>query len=217
MTLSNNRFITASLSKLETETYNPISGFETEPLVSLEEAVQPIAGLVLDALTHVETAKEKFINHPNIPINEAAAIYLYTMTIPLYGELNKALRNEDGSSLKRWFPYLKLLLTGLYKLPSLPCEVWRGVSNVKASDFKENNIHTWWSITSCSKSDDFAGGFKCDKGVLFCIDSAYGKDITSYSAIPNEQEIILMPGTKLRVTKVDHDDNGISTINLTEW
>ena len=217
MTLSNNRFITGSLSKFETETYNPILGFETEPLVSLEEAVRNIIPFVSDVMTHVKTAKEKYINDPNLPINEAAAIYLYTIPNSLYGELNKALRNEDGSSLKLWFPYLKLLLTGLYKLPSHSAKVWRGVYNVNASDFKENNIHTWWSITSCSKSDDFAGGFKCDKGVLFCIDSAYGKDITSYSAIPNEQEIILMPGTKLRVTKVDHDDNGISTINLTEW
>ena len=217
MTLSNNRFITASLSKRETETYNPISGFETEPLVSLEEAVEPIAGLVLDVLTHVKTAKEKFINDPNLPINEAAAIYLYTMAIPLYGELNQALRNEDGSSLKLWFSYLKLLLTGLYKLPSLPGEVWRGVSNVKASDFKENNIHTWWSITSCSKYRDSAAGFTCEKGILFCIDSVYGKDIASYSALKNEEEIILMPGTKLRVTNVDRDATGSLTVNLTEW
>ena len=217
MTLSNNRFITASLSKLETETYNPISGFETEPLVSLEEAVQPIAGLVPNVLTHVKTAKEKFINDPNLPINEAAAIYIYTMPISLYEELNKALRNEDGSSLKSWVSYLKLLLTGLYKLPPHKAEIWRGVSSVIDYSFKENNTHTWWSITSCSKHRDSAAGFTCEKGILFCIDSFCGKDITSYSALENEGEIILMPGTKLRVKNVDRDAAGNLIVNLTEW
>ena len=217
MTLSNNRFITDSLSKLETETYNPISGFETESLVSLEEAVQPIADLVPDVMKHVGKAKEKYINDSDLPINEAAAIYLYTMPKSLYGELNKALRNQNRSSLKPWFPYLKLLLTGLYKLPPCPAKVWRGVGSVVVESFKENNTHTWWTITSCSKDHDFAKGFTCEKGILFCIDSVYGKDITSYSALQNEQEIILMPGTKLRVKKVDHGADGISTVNLTEW
>jgi len=217
MTLSNNRFITDSLSKLETETYNPISGFETEPLVSLEEAVQNIIPFVSNIMEHVRTAKEKFINHPNPPINEAAAIYLYTMPESIYGKLNETLYKEDGSSLKRWFPYLKLLLTGLYKLPPCPAKVWRGVGSVVVESFKENNTHTWWTITSCSKDHEFAKGFTCEKGILFCIDSVYGKDITSYSALQNEQEIILMPGTKLRVKNVDRDANGISTVNLTEW
>jgi len=37
----------------------------------------------------------------------------------LYGTLNKLLRDEDRSKLKPFFPYLKLLLTALQRLPNI--------------------------------------------------------------------------------------------------
>ena len=37
----------------------------------------------------------------------------------LYGKLNKLLRDEDRSKLKPFFPYLKLLLTALERLPNI--------------------------------------------------------------------------------------------------
>ena len=217
MTLSNNRFITASLSKLETETYNPISGFETQPLVSLEEAVQPIAGLVLDVLTHVKTAMEKCIKNTPLSVNESAAIYLYTMPESFYGKLNETLRNENRSDLVLWFPYLKLFLNAVKKLP--PCEamIWRGVCGVVASGFQQNNIHTWWSITSCSRYFQLAHQFTCDRGTLFSIKSLYGRDISMYSAETAEGELILLPGTHLLVKDTTSDPVGISTVHLEEW
>lgn len=47
----------------------------------------------------------------------AAAIYLYTMDSNFYRQLNKLLRAEDRTALKPFFPYLRLLLTGLRRLP----------------------------------------------------------------------------------------------------
>ena len=40
--------------------------------------------------------------------------------------------------------------------------------------------------------------FLGETGTLFVIDAIYGKDISAFSAFPDEQEIILMPGTRVR-------------------
>jgi hypothetical protein len=40
--------------------------------------------------------------------------------------------------------------------------------------------------------------FLGDKGTLFAIDVIHGKDISAFSAIQDEQEIVLMPGTYVR-------------------
>ncbi len=67
--------------------------------------------------------------------DESGAIYLYTMQFhdepSLYILLNKSLRAENREQLKPWFPFLKLFVTALHKLPSQNKTVWRGVRDVK--------------------------------------------------------------------------------------
>ena len=46
-----------------------------------------------------------------------AAIYLYTMESNFYRQVNKLLRVEDRTALKPFFPYLRLLLVALRRLP----------------------------------------------------------------------------------------------------
>ena len=58
----------------------PIQGYENMPLVSLEEAVIPLASLVPDVKQMVWIAKQNCI-HPKdgLTPNESASIMLYTM------------------------------------------------------------------------------------------------------------------------------------------
>ncbi|CAF4819790.1 unnamed protein product [Rotaria sp. Silwood2] len=65
-----------------------------------------------------------------LTVDEAAAIYLYTMlrskedqTVPI--QLNKALRSRAQSQLIPWFSYLQLLTTAINKLPSVKGTIWR--------------------------------------------------------------------------------------------
>jgi hypothetical protein len=37
-----------------------------------------------------------------------------------------------------------------------------------------------------------------DNGTLFAIHTIHGKDISAFSAIPDEREVVLMPGTRMR-------------------
>jgi hypothetical protein len=50
--------------------------------------------------------------------------------------------------------------------------------------------------------------FLGESGTLFVIDAIYAKDISTFSAIPDEQEVVLMPGTRVR-----HRYNSLNFIN----
>jgi hypothetical protein len=38
-----------------------------------------------------------------------------------------------------------------------------------------------------------------ENGTLFAIETIHGRDISTFSAVPDEQEVIIMPGTRVRV------------------
>ena len=186
-------------------------------LLPLEEAVASVIEFVPDVNTSAATAKEHCRQNSPLTINESAAIYLYTMPGSFYPKLNEALRNQNPYALKPWYPYLKLFLTALNKLPSCSVTVWRGVSEKIGNDFDEGSVHTWSSVISCSSHANVGGLFADQSGTLFCINAIRGKAITAYSAIKNEEELVLLPETRLRVKSSSHDPSGRSVVHLEEW
>ena len=70
----------------------------------------------------------------------AAAIYAYTIESPLYMHLNALLREENRSSLKPFFPYLRLLLTGLRRLPKEEGLIYRGVKLNLGSEYTVGQV-----------------------------------------------------------------------------
>jgi hypothetical protein len=185
--------------------------------VSIEEAVESIVPFVPHVQSYANEAKKHCRKNTHLSINESAAIYLYTMMNDFYCCLNEALRLENRLTLKPWFAFLKLFITALKKLPSTPAKIWRGVGDNFGSSFSKNDIHTWWSVNSCALDHHISRCFADPKGTLFSIESMYGKNITEYSANQNEKEIILMPGTRLRVKAVWSIPEGLSTVELEEW
>jgi hypothetical protein len=96
----------------------PIQGYETKPLVSLEEAVEPIVSVVPDVKRMVYVAKEKCKKIPDnkLSLDESASLMLYTMEWEpneecLYVVLNVTLRAANRKKLVPWFLFLKLILT----------------------------------------------------------------------------------------------------------
>ena len=53
-------------------------------------------------------------------------------------------------------------------------------------------------MNSCSKTVEVVESFIGDKGTLFAIEAVNGKDVSVFSANPDEEEVILMPGSHLR-------------------
>jgi hypothetical protein len=200
---SNARFLDAS--EEPNQVLLPIRGYAKEPLLPLEEAVQPINELLNELDLMVDTAKRNSKKPSDgLNSNESAAIHLYTMqweepNVSLYTMLNSTLRSERREPLRPWFRYLKLILTALYKLPSLKTTVWRGVRGNLSDQYDEDQI--WWGFSSCTESVDVMERFVGKSGVrtLFNIECINGKAIQGHSFYKKESEILLLPGTYLRV------------------
>jgi hypothetical protein len=102
----------------------PISGYEREPLLSLEEACKPLEDVLDHELKqNIRIAKMNSTEPENdLTQDESASIQLYTMEWDihensLYVVINRLLRLADRGKLRPWFKYLKLFLTAFFKLP----------------------------------------------------------------------------------------------------
>ena len=93
-------------------------------------------------------AKKLSSNPHNLSQDEIAAIHLYTQETPLYRVLNDRLRSEKRELLVPFFPYLKLLLRAMYKLPVIKCSVYRGVTKDLSKSFVSGESYIWWGLTS---------------------------------------------------------------------
>ncbi|CAF1003968.1 unnamed protein product [Adineta steineri] len=194
-----NRFINRTLSELQEVNRSPIFGYEDSPILTLQESVKKLIPLVPNVLAYVMRAKNKYSRYSDLLTrDESAAIYLYSMPSSFYSSLNSTLRAEDRHALKPWFTYLKLLMTALKKLPSIKAVVWRGVYGDVGSVFAKDNIDMWWSVNSTTMDLKIVEPFLGEHGTLFTIEAICGKDISQFSASPEEREVILMPGTCLR-------------------
>jgi hypothetical protein len=197
--MPNDRFVNNTLSELQEANRSPIFGYEDSPVLTLEEAVEKIIPLISHAMDYVTTAKKNYNRHSDLLTqDESAAVYLYSMPTPFFSRLNDTLRIENRHALKPWFAFLKLFITALEKLPSTRKTVWRGVSGDVSSIFADTDVHIWWSVNSCSMDLKVVEKFLSETGTVFAIDAIDAKDISAFSTFPEEQEILLMPGTRVR-------------------
>lgn len=102
----------------------PISGYEDEPVLPLEEACKPLEKILDKELAqNIMIAKMNSTDpEDGLTPDESASIHLYTMEWrtpenSLYAVLNRTLRMADRRKLHPWFTFLKLFLTAFFKLP----------------------------------------------------------------------------------------------------
>ncbi|CAF1143244.1 unnamed protein product [Adineta steineri] len=199
----------------------PIYSYLTHELVSLSKALEPISSTIdqLDRFIRIAKNECHFPSEHGLTRDESAAIYLYTMEL---GEnsfsrmINRALLAEDRSSLKPWFAYLKLFDVAIQKLPNVRKNLWHGVPIDITSNFKKGDEFTWWAINSCSTSDNIIKDILGPNSTLFMIEAKNGKDISNYANCPNENEVILCPGTRFRVVSDSVDQTPMHLIHLQE-
>jgi hypothetical protein len=183
----------------------PLEGYEQKPLLILEDAVKPIQEFLKNLDPKVQIAlRNSRQPEDDLYVDESASIHLYTMEwrgneSSLYTELNKNLRSTDRKTLKPWFSYLKLFLTALYKLPSFKGVIWRGVRDDLRKQYVDDCI--WWGVSSCTGAIEVMKNFLGPVGprTLFNIECINGKSVKKHSFSQAENEIILMPGTYLKV------------------
>ena len=153
----------------------------------------------------------------------AAAINIYTQDSPLYKMLNKLLRDRNGPELIPLFPYLRLLLSALHKMPLTPMDVYRGVKGHKAeimAQYTEGRPFVWWSLTSTTssvkalQSEQFLG--TSGDRTKFVINARSIVNISRFSAHPKEDERLILPGTEFIVKGVLDLGNGLHEIQVKE-
>src|SRR5262249_12579660 len=141
----------------------PIRGYEKMPLVSLEQAVEPLVSMLPRIRNYVSIAKDR-CNEPadGLTQDESASIMLYSMEWKphkgcLYFVLNSTLRTEDRKKLKPFFSYLKLILTALSRLPSTRRVIYRGIKIDFSERYQKGSTFVWWGFSSCSTSIEVLG------------------------------------------------------------
>jgi hypothetical protein len=182
-----------------------------EPLVSLESALRDLLPHIIQLDRYIQNAKRNCNKSGfyGLTDHELAAIYLYTIewnegsSQNLYFIFNNALCSGNRSEKKHWSPYLKLLVTALMKFPPIKINVWRSLKEDVSKDYPKDKRFTWPSVTSCSRDvNEAIEYFRNSNGqnTLFNISVINGKNISDYSQSPREQEVVLLPGVRFRVT-----------------
>lgn len=203
----------------------PISGFEQQPLVSLEDALEPVRNYIEDIEKYIHITKQqcKPGGTDGLSKDESASIYIYTIAwskddASLYKVLNDVLRSEDRSKIKPWFRYLKLIMTGLRKLPSFQGTVWRESSTDLPHLYPKGKRFVWWSFTNANANSSAIENFSHQSGkrILFQIECKNGKMIGKHSSFPSENEVLLKPGFYFEVKTVLEMTADAHIINIKE-
>jgi hypothetical protein len=189
----------------------PVIGYAGEPLLPLVEACAPLIDIIPDLSIYVQMALDETSAEPpdGLTIDESAAIRLYTIEWTggqrsLYSMLNRTLKKDDREHLRPYFKYLKLFVTALVKLPCVPqLTVWRGVTKNASEEFLPGTPVTWWAFSSCTteltvlENNMYLG--TTGSRTLFSVEAINGRTIRAHSHFVTEDEILLLPGTHMKV------------------
>lgn len=121
----NPRLAFSSIAEEPKQLLRAIKDYEKEPLLTLEQACEPLFNIVDDLHDNIIISKKNTRNPAEgLTHDESASIHLCTMEWnesddSLYGILNRTLRTPERKTLKPWFKYLKVFLTALFKLPHI--------------------------------------------------------------------------------------------------
>ncbi len=198
----------------------PISGVMSLPVFSFENALAPLeakmqglAQLVAHARGVAAKAKPGLLG-----ADEIAALHLYTLGSGFYKALNEALRHPDRRQAWHYLPYLRLLLAALSKLPRTSQPLYRGVAKDLRADYGTGRTVTWWGISSCTPKLEIARQFLGQAGrrTLFEVHTIRAVSIRPFSAYAQEDELVLAPGTQLRVEQVVDRGGGLISVTLRE-
>jgi len=129
---------------------------------------------------------------------EAMSIHLLTQDSPFTSLLNQRLSDNNRKLLKGLLPFLKLLLTALYKLPTSKATFYRGVQEDISPTFKDGSILIWWTFTpvlpSLPKEIDLPT--RKEGKTLLAVHAESAVDVSYFSA-DQKEEFLLLPSTTL--------------------
>eukprot|EP01103_Thecamoeba_quadrilineata_P021328 TRINITY_DN9767_c0_g1_i1.p1 TRINITY_DN9767_c0_g1~~TRINITY_DN9767_c0_g1_i1.p1 ORF type:complete len:435 (+),score=-0.25 TRINITY_DN9767_c0_g1_i1:447-1751(+) len=230
MIMSENNSFSQRLTDVDTgSNFNPIEGLNESPLLSFPAAIEYAQSKdsefsqinfeprIFCAQIFADNFEE---TDTQLTSDEISVIHFYTQESPFYKILNERLRNRDRTTLKAFFPILKLLMTAILKLPPVQTTVYRGVKKNLGAKYKTGKREIWWSFGSSTASIDVLNsdqflGITGDR-TMFNIATVTARDISGYSAIQTERELLLLPGSVFIVEGVLELSKELYVIQLKE-
>jgi hypothetical protein len=156
--------------------------------------------------------------HDVLSQSEIMALLFYTSQG--YKEINQHFRGHIGEAGDHiWVTMSKLILDGVKKLPPFQGPVSRiaSLSDQDLLPFFPGNVVEFRSFTSAMLESHASLKGIGLSNTIFYITSKNGRQISSYSIFPDEQEILFLPRTLFKVTKrVDPVKEGSHQIWLEE-
>ena len=204
-----------------------ISGYEQVPLVSLDEAIEPLLSIVPHIKQMIEMINEKcpIEIKDGLTKNESMAIMLYSMHWKSKEQsfnllLNRTLRDDNRERLTPWFLYLKLFLHALNKLPSIHSNVYRAVPNDLSQEYPQGKTFLWWGFALCTQSIEIVereqNFNQLDQRTRFKIESKSAKDIRNHSFDYLDDELLLLAAQCYKVISTLDSGDGLHIIQLKE-
>jgi len=183
----------------------PISGVMQQPVPPTLKDCGVGGSSIMSSTNKGEELSKKQAGKPTKPMNGHlyGSIMLYTSNA-IYADLNRCLRAENRTKIKKYFKYLRLLFEAMDHLPKENKTLYRGI-NVDlfdSKDYEKGKTVTWWSVTSTTSELQVAKNFTKGCGgkcTLFYIQSKTSTDISELSFYSNEKESLMAPGTQLQV------------------
>jgi len=212
---------------------SPLKGVSEAPLLSLEEAIQRaqegdkelqetnMASPLSEALSFASKKLQNSSLIMGLSLQQAAAIHLCTLETPLFPILNRRLCQRSKDGLKPFLPFMKLLLSAMYLLPTVPATFYRRVRKSFGKEMRiaKDTTLVWWSFTELSSATENLkeGGKGTKERETFALQSTSGVYIKEFSA-PGEgrKEILLPPGTCFAVEGVLDQGEGTLVYQLQE-
>ena len=164
--------------------------------------------------------------------DDAAALAMYTFDFGVkhyesnpFRLINKDLVTRSKESLKRIRGLLYLVMSALRKLPRVTGRtLYRGVrkdANIDQKHYAEGSVITWSAFSSTSPDMNTTKAFLAKgsedgkaAGTLFIIEKGWGYSMQPYSLFPNEEEILMEPERKFKVTSVINAELIIITLEM---
>ncbi|CAF1275053.1 unnamed protein product [Rotaria sp. Silwood1] len=184
-----------------------IDGYLNEPIVSLEEALEPVGRTIIDLPTYIEEAKTKchYPSEHGLSRDESAAIYIYTMALKkktFFDHFQEAWNSRSRSTMKPWVKYIRLFRSALDKLPRAKNEVWQGMANdvMLEKILTSKSPFLYSCLSSCSPWNsevvDYLQKNVSKNLMIVGYKSVNGRSVTGYTA-DQMDEVIIWPGVKL--------------------
>jgi hypothetical protein len=208
-----------------TRIVSPFQGYEQQPVVTIEQAIQPLLSIVPDIermLNRIKQRSNQLSDH--LSPDESASILLYTLprTTILSSFrfiLNTTLRSQEPQKFVPWFLYLRLFMNALSKLPTIPLHtVYYEIKKDVTEEYPKGEQFIWWDFTSCMSSIEYLekSTDENEARTIFIIECDSAKDIGDYLLDEDNNEIILYPARQYQIISSFDYKNQLKFIQLKE-